>query len=84
MNETPEPIAQPTLRKRRKVRAKLATVDKLDEALVELQDAGHEICNHFPYHGSVKGQTEDVGHGKGEIGIQMGMSFVVTYLEKRA
>ncbi len=73
---------QPVVRRRRKIRARLVPVTGLDAALLELQDAGNEVCNLIPYHGSVKGQTEDVGHGKGEIGIAMEMSFVVTYLER--
>lgn len=73
---------QPVVRRRRKVRAKLVPVIGLDAALVELQEAGHEVCNLIPYHGTARGQTEDVGHGKGEIGFEMGMSFVVTYLER--
>lgn len=67
--------------RRRRIRAKLATAAALDETLCSIQDAGGDVYNILPFHGSMKGEQHDKGDGKHGIGMTLEPSFAITYGE---
>jgi hypothetical protein len=81
-NKTQESGQVERLVRKRRIRAKLTIASQLDDNLVKLQSEGQEISNILTCPGtSIKGDTLDVGHGKGEIGMAMETSFIILYRE---
>ena len=65
------------------IRSTQVSSKELDNALVSLQSNGSTIWQIHPCPVNFKGQQEDLGQGKQDLGMVVEMNFVITYFEKQ-